>query len=334
MDSPPVHVLLGDIGATNARFALLSNGVLGPIEWFTVAEFAQFTDAVGAFCRRHCGHIPVSEVLLAVAGPVVEDRCMLTNCRWIIDASELHAGFGFTRVRIFNDFEAIALSLPQLTRADLYPLGGGAVVSGAPMAVLGPGTGLGVACFVPASPNSIVIASEGGHATMAACSPREDAIIDYLRREFGHVSAERVVSGTGLENLYRAVIAVDRVEAPERHAAEITKAALEGDSPIARAALELFCAMLGSIAGNAALMFGARGGVFIAGGIAPRITDFMARSEFRARFESKGRFATYLASVPTNVIVHPAATFVGLSSVVKRVSDGLARANSDCPHAV
>lgn len=107
------------------------------------------------------------------------------------------------------------------------------------------------------------------------------------------------------------------VEAPERHAAEITKAALEGDSPIASAALELFCAMLGSIAGNAALMFGARGGVYIAGGIAPRITDFMARSEFRARFESKGRFATYLASVPTSVIVHPAATFVGLSSVVK-----------------
>src|SRR4030088_1007059 len=115
MDSPPEHVLLGDIGATNARFTLLSNGVLGPIEWFTVAEFARFTDAVGAFFERHCGHVLVLEALLAVAGPVAEDQCMLTNCRWTIDASELRAEFGFASVHIFNDFEATALSLPHLT---------------------------------------------------------------------------------------------------------------------------------------------------------------------------------------------------------------------------
>jgi glucokinase len=120
------------------------------------------------------------------------------------------------------------------------------------MAVLGPGTGLGVACLVPASPNSVVIASEGGHATMAASSSREDAVIDHLRRQFGHVSAERVVSGLGLENLYRAIIALDRVDVPQRNAAAITKAGLEGNCRIARMALELFCAMLGTIAGNAA----------------------------------------------------------------------------------
>jgi glucokinase len=189
------------------------------------------------------------------------------------------------------------------------------------MAVLGPGTGLGVACFVPGSQSPIVLASEGGHATMAATSHREDAIIDYLRRQFGHVSAERVVSGSGLENLYRAVIAVDGIEAPKRNAAEITKAALDGNCPVARAALDLFCAMLGTIAGNVALMFGARGGVYIAGGIAPRLTEFMARSEFRARFEQKGRFRTYLEAIPSSVIVHPAATFVGLRSIAKRGSD-------------
>jgi glucokinase len=194
------------------------------------------------------------------------------------------------------------------------------------MAVLGPGTGLGLACFVPASPIPVVIASEGGHATMAATSPREDAIIDHLRQEFGHVSAERVVSGMGIEHLYHAVVALDEVDAPQRSASEITKAALDGDCPIARAALELFCAMLGTIAGNAALMFGARGGVYIAGGIAPRLTDFLARSEFRARFESKGRLRTYLASIPTSVIVHPAATFLGLRSIAKRTR---MRAHSD-----
>jgi glucokinase len=329
MDSSPEHVLLGDIGATNVRFALLSNGILGPIEWLTVAEFAQFADAVDAFLVRHCRHVSVPEALFAVAGPVADDRCMLTNCRWTIDAPELRAGFSFTRVHILNDFEATALSLPQLTAKDVYPLGGGTAVLGEPMAVLGPGTGLGVACFVPASPDPIVIASEGGHATMAATTSREDAIIDHLRREFGHVSAERVISGVGIEHLYHAVVALDEVDAPQRSASEITKAALDGDCPISRAALELFCAMLGTIAGNVALMFGARGGVYIAGGIAPRLTDFLARSEFRARFESKGRLRPYLASIPTNVIMHPAATFLGLRSIAQRNSDAASRAQSD-----
>src|SRR5262249_23537215 len=157
-----------------------------------------------------------------------------------------------------------------------------------PMAVLGPGSGLGVACFVPGSQSSTVIASEGGHATMAATSDREDAIIDYLRRQFSHVSAGRGVLGSGFGKLYNACIAIDGIEAPKRNAAEITNAALGGTCPVARAALDLFCAMLGTIAGNVALMFDARGGVFIAGGIAPRVTEYIARSEFRARFEHKG----------------------------------------------
>src|SRR5258708_22176501 len=231
---------------------------------------------------------------------------------------ELSAAFSFAKVHILNDFEATALSFPLLTAADVYPVGGGEAVLGAPMAVLGPGTGLGVACFVPSSESSIVIASEGGHATMAATSDREDAIIHYLRRQFSHVSAERVVSGSGLENLYRAVIAIDGIEAPKRNAAEITSAALDGTCPISRAALDLFCAMLGTFAGNVALMFGARGGLFIAGGIAPRLTEYIARSEFRACFEHKGRFRQYLASIPSSIIVHPAATFMGLRSIAER----------------
>lgn len=310
------HQLLGDIGATNARLALLSNGVLGPINRFAVAEFPRFTDAVNAFLESHCRDVSVSEALLAVAGPVHADRCVFTNCPWTIAAPELRAAFGFANVHILNDFKATAMSLPHLTAADLYPLGGGEAVAGEPMAVLGPGTGLGIACFVPGSPSSIVIASEGGHATMAGSSSREDAIIDYLRRQFGHVSAERVVSGSGLENLYEAVVALDGIDAPKRNAAEITKAALDDTCPIARTALDLFCAMLGTVAGNVALMYGARGGLYIAGGIAPRLTEFMARSEFRARFEQKGRFRSYLETIPSSVIVHPAATFIGLESIV------------------
>jgi len=316
MDFSHEHMLLGDIGATNVRFALLSNGVLGPIKWFTVGDFPRFTDAVNAFLD--CQQASVREALLAVAGPVDNDRCVLTNCAWTIDAPELCAAFSFVRVHILNDFEATALSLPLMTPSDLYPVGGGEAVLGAPMAVLGPGTGLGVACFVPGSQSSIVVASEGGHATMAAASDREDIILAYLRREFSHVSAERVVSGSGLENLYRAVIAIDGIEAPKRNAAEIANAALDGTCPTARAALDLFCAMLGTFAGNVALMFGARGGMFIAGGIAPRLTEYIARSEFRVRFEHKGRFRQYLASIPSSIIVHPAATFIGLRSMAER----------------
>jgi glucokinase len=265
------------------------------------------------------------EAVLAVAGPVNAGRCILTNSSWTIDPHELCRQFGFAKVNLCNDFEAVALSLPHLTATDLFQVGYGEPVCDAPMAVLGPGTGLGVACFVPGPHAPVVIPSEGGHVTMPGTCPREDSIIDYLRGQFGHVSAERMVSGIGLENLYRAVVVLDGLEAPGRTAPEITRAGLDGACPISRMVLELFCGMLGTIAGNVALMFGARGGVFIAGGIAPRITDFIARSEFRSRFENKGRFRSYLQSVPTSIVIHPAATFIGLRRIVHCAPDGTVR---------
>jgi len=157
--------------------------------------------------------------------------------------------------------------------------------------------------------------SEGGHATLSANSHREDAVLDQLRQRFGHVSAERALSGPGLENLYRAIAALDGIDAPLRNAAEITDAALKGTCPTSRASLDMFCAMLGGFAGNVALTYGARGGVYIAGGIAPRILDYLAGSEFRRRFEQKGRFRAYLEAIPSQVIVNSAATFLGLRSL-------------------
>lgn len=307
------HVLLGDIGATNARFARLTDGVVGAVDSIAVSDHPRFADAVEAFLGRHAGRMPVAAVL-AVAGPVHAERCALTNCPWLIDAAELRSTFGFFTVRILNDFEATAFALPHLTTADLHPVGDGQAIPGAPMAVLGPGTGLGVACFIP--PNT-VIPTEGGHVTLPAASSREDAIVDYLRRQFGHVSAERAVSGMGLENLYRAIAAIDGVTVPERSAADITEGALAGTCPTSRAALDVFCAMLGTVAGNIALTFGARGGVYIAGGIAPRIVRHLAGSEFRARFEAKGRFRNYLERIPVNVIMHPNATFIGLKALAQ-----------------
>ncbi len=315
MPERPEQTLLGDIGATNARFALLADGALGPITAFEVARYPRFADVVADFLKMHGGQVPVARALFAVAGPVDGDRAKLTNCPWIIDGDELRRTFGLAEVRVVNDFAATAYSLPGLAGGDLYAIGGGQSVPDAPMAVLGPGTGLGVACLVPVAKQPVVIAGEGGHATFAAATQREDAVIDYLRRQFGHVSAERLVSGAGLENLYRAIAALDQDEVPSHEAAEITKIALDGSCRTAVAALDMFCAFLGSFSGNVALMFGARGGVYIAGGIAPRIVEFMARSQFRRRFEDKGRLRPYLEAIPSNVIVHPAAAFMGLKSL-------------------
>lgn len=307
------HVLLGDIGATNARFARLMDGVVGAVDTITVADHPRFTEAVEAFLGRQSGRTPKGAVL-AVAGPVAVGRAALTNCPWVIDAAELCSTLGFARVRVLNDFEATAFALPHLTTADLHPLGGGKASPDAPMAVLGPGTGLGVACFVP--PDR-VIATEGGHVTLPATSAREDAVIDHLRRQFGHVSAERTVSGMGLENLCRAIAAIDGLDVLECNAADITKNALDGTCPASRAALDMFCAMLGTVAGNVALTFGAQGGVYIAGGIAPRIVHHLERSDFRARFEAKGRFKNYLERIPVNVIMHPNAPFIGLKALAQ-----------------
>ena len=323
MQTRPEQTLLADIGATNARFCLLANGTLGPVSNFEVKRYARFPDVVADFLKMHRDEMPVSDALLAVAGPVEDGRSRLTNCPWIVDADELRAKFRLATVRVVNDFVAAAYSLPSLGAVDLYAIGGGRAVAGAPMTVLGPGTGLGVACLVPGASEPVVIAGEGGHATMAGASDREDAVIAHLRGRFGHVSAERMVSGAGLENLYQAIAALERSDAPLRDAAEITRTALDDSCRTAAAALHMFCGLLGSFAGDAALMFGARGGVFIAGGISPRILDFMERSEFRRRFEDKGRLRPYLEAIPSHVIVHPAAAFVGLKSLAE--SDANAR---------
>ena len=307
--------LLGDIGATNARLALLTGSALGPVTSFEVARFARFADVIDLFLRDHCSQCHPKRALFAIAAPVDGQWSALTNCQWVIDTAELQTAFNI-QSQLLNDFEAVAHSLPLLGSSDLAKIGGGALNRTSPMAVLGPGTGLGVACFVPRSGQPVVIQSEGGHATLAGTCDREDDIINHLRQRFGHASAERAVSGPGLENIYQAIGALDTVETPLRNATEITRSALRGECNTAVQALNTFCALLGSFAGSAALTFGARGGVYIAGGIPPRIVDFMRRSQFRARFEAKGRFREYLEAIPVHVITHPAAAFIGLMSIL------------------
>src|ERR1700691_1792844 len=195
-------VLLGDICATNARFAILTDGVVGSVKWIEVVRYSQIGDAIEYVLGSSLHEMQPSSALLAVAGPVEGERCSFTNCAWTVDGREMRNLFNFKTVRVINDFEATALSLPHLLEQDVRSLGGGRAIPSAPMAVLGPGSGLGVAGLVADGPHRIVIAGEGGHATLPAASLREDAVLDHLRHRFGHVSAERVLSGPGLENIY------------------------------------------------------------------------------------------------------------------------------------
>ena len=312
------QLLLGDIGGTNARFALFGDAGPGRIQSVQVSDYPNISAAIESLLARHAGSARLSAILLATAGPVEGNRCELTNSAWVIDGAELRDRFELTYARVVNDFEAIAWSLPHLTASDLFGIGRGKAVWGTPAVVLGPGTGFGLAGIVHGPQGIIAVTTEGGHATLPSTSRREDEVIQHLRERYGHVSVERVLSGPGLHNLYEAIGAVVGIAAPTRSAPEIMEAGRDGRCAVSRAALDMFCAVLGTVAGNVAVSFGARGGIYIAGGIVPRIVEYVTGSQFRDRFEAKGRFRTYLAPIPTYVIVHPDPAFVGLKSLMPR----------------
>jgi glucokinase len=320
--SPSVHAmnrtLLADIGGTSARFAVLDADRLGPIDCAAVSGHPSIESAVAAFLDKQAS--PIAHAILGIAGPVAGGRCLTTNSRWIADGNKLRAAFGFASVDLVNDFETIARALPHLRADDVRPLTGGEAVAGEPMAVIGPGTGLGMAALLCDGSIPTLVATEGGHATLAGANPREDAVIAHLRGRFGHASAERALSGPGLENLYAAIAAIDQVAPAQRDAVEITRLALDRRCATSLAAVDMFCAMLGTVAGNLALTFRARGGIFIAGGIVPRLVDHLAQSEFRARFVAKGRFRDFLETIPTTIIVNPDVAFLGLAAIAHTTS--------------
>jgi glucokinase len=309
-------VLLADIGGTNARFALLADGTVDAIAHMAVSNFGSFREALTTYLGKLPGAATINAAILAIPGGIDNGHSALTNNPWF-EAAELRALFGFSTVRLINDFEAVGWSLPRLSPDKLLQIGGRQSVKGAPLAALGPGTGLGMTANIPHATGHLVLSSEGGHSTLAGCSLREDAVIAYLRQRFGHVSAERVLSGHGLENLHEALAALDNVILPRRSAAEITRAGIEGTCSTSRAAIDMFCAMLGTVAGNLALTLGARGGIFVAGGILRHMPEYFVSSPFRARFEEKGRFHNYLEPIPAYLILDEDVAFVGLRNLAE-----------------
>jgi glucokinase len=305
-------VLLADIGGTNARFSLMNGREIGVIDHLKVADFPSATEAISTFLASRVPDRNLDAAVLGVAGAVENNRCTITNSGWLIDGANLQRAFGFEDVWLLNDFEAVAWSLPELRPQDVFALGEQRGTAGAPMLALGPGTGFGTACLYFPDGKPFAATTEAGHTTLAATSDREEQVVACLRHRLGHVSIERVLSGNGLKNLYQALASLDGISVPERDAAAITQAALNGSCGVSRTALDMFCAWLGAVAGDLALIFAARGGVYIAGGIVPRFADHLSRSGFRKKFESKGRFESFLRKIPAGVIVRPDESFIGL----------------------
>jgi len=298
--------LLADIGGTNARFAWQrhAGAPIEAVQTLPCAGFETLADAVQAYLGLVNRPAPPL-CAIAIANPVLGDWVQMTNHHWRFSIAALRTRFGFVDLHVLNDFTALALALPALQPGDLQQVGGGAAVPDAAVGLIGPGTGLGVSGLVPDGRGGwSPLQGEGGHVTLAAVTPREHAVIGQLALRHGHVSAERAVCGQGLVALHRALWALDcpRDPAPDLAAADITAAALADSDPACAEALQLFCAFLGATAGNLALTLGARGGIYIGGGIVPRLGAWFVRSDFRARFEGKGRFSAYLAPIPVWVI--------------------------------
>lgn len=304
--------LVGDVGGTNARFAVVdAQGHIRNPRIFPAKDYATITDVIGEYLETTCGRKRPPRAVIAVAGPVVDGEIEFTNLDWQISEGDLIADFGFEAVKLLNDFAAQALACPTLDPEELKPLGpklkGG---SDCPMVVLGAGTGFGVAGLARADRGDVSVATEGGHAAFAPTDEVEVEVWRRLHGRYGRVSIERLLSGPGLFDLYRALGDIEGTPAPLADQREVTEAGNAGD-PLADRTLDRFCGILGSVAGDLALTFGARGGVFISGGIAPRLGDRLDRGGFRARFEDKGRLADYVRQIPTSLVLHPYPAIVG-----------------------
>ncbi len=311
--------LLGDIGGTNARFAIgLADSDRDYARTYRCADYRDLASIIDIFLSTLPEELKPRNGAICVAGPVKGPKAEMTNLPWSVDADQLRVRFGLEFLFLVNDFTAQAMAIPHLDNDDLFPLDCKKPQPGCALAVLGPGTGLGVSALVPTSDGRwSPLMTEGGHVTMASRTEDEARVLSFLAQKFGHVSAERVVSGQGIENIYTALCELNGITCSEVSARDVVEDVLAGDGDMSTETIKLFCGFLGTVASNLALTVGAQGGVFLAGGILPRMPGIIAASNFRSRFEDKGRFREYLSPIPVRIIMHHYPAFLGLTALIR-----------------
>jgi glucokinase len=320
---PKFPVLVADIGGTHARFAWAKapNESPGYAMTLKVAGFESLLLAAQHYLTQlgltlGGQYQKPRQAAFAVAAPLRGDLVTFTNSSWAFSREELQRELNLERFLVLNDFEALAFALPHLSLSQLRSWGVTSVRPAGNLAVLGPGTGLGVAALVKTQAGWQAMPGEGGHATLAPADDFESALLAQVRKSFDHVSAERLLSGIGLPLLHTAILQLKGQASAVVTTESLVNAALAGDSQ-ASETLHHFCALLGGFAGNVALTFGAQGGLYIGGGIVPRLGDFFFASKFRERFEAKGRYSAYLKDIPMAVITDSDAALLGAIHVLQ-----------------
>lgn len=308
--------LVGDIGGTNARFAWLDD-MGNPHAPLTLAvrDYPDIGGAIRDFVSRTGGYAP-RQFAVAVACPAMADQIRFTNNPWVFSKTALSAEFGLERLVVVNDFTGLAMSVPYLGDDDLITLFDGPGRPGQPVAIIGAGTGLGVSGLLPHNGHWIPVQGEGGHVSLPAVDDLDYEIIKFLSTELGRVSAERILSGMGIENLYRALAAIDGLDVAPKTAAEVVEGAMTAKDPLCQKVLDRFCLFMGGVAGDLVLTLGAFDGVFIGGGIGPRIAGFMKQSGLKERMIAKGRFRDLMNDVPVRLMTAQYPALLGCAKIL------------------
>lgn len=314
----PEPRLLADIGATYARFCL--EQLPGRFDYVTVlpcADYSGFVEVMKAYLDGLPQGLHPKHGAVALANPIEGDRVRMTNRDWEFSIQEAQRALGLATLLVVNNFTALAMSLPRVGAEGRMQVGGGEPQTNGVIGLLGPGTGLGVSGLIPTGDRWFTLATEGGHVSFSPTDERELRVLAHVWKSMPHVSAERLVSGPGLELIYQALIdGHGDVRDRQLKAADVVQRALQNLCPYCVETVECFCAMLGTVASNLALTLGATGGIYVGGGIVPRLGEFFLRSPFRERFEAKGRFSGYVARIPTYVLTAENPAFHGVSSLL------------------
>jgi glucokinase len=307
--------LVADVGGTNIRIAVdTEEGLQSPQQW-QCAEFDTIEEALR--CYLDTMETAPTRAAIAVACPVEDDHIDITNQRWSFSIEQLRRSLGLEELRIVNDFVALAASIPRLEARDTQVIKSGTALEGAAIAIVGPGTGLGVSGLIATDQGWLTLSAEGGHSTLAATNPDEWAVVEVLSRKFGRVSNERILSGPGLVNLYRALCTLADKPAADLSPAEIVDGA-ENDSEGEEAlAVRMFSGWLGLAAGDLVLSLGARGGVYLGGGVVPKMAHVFDRDYFVERFLDKGRLRNYVEPVPVHLLLNTQIALVGAAAILR-----------------